>query len=114
MISSPSLYSSLPPSLRQKSEMKARDFHEMKMDGIVICSTLVALVYISEYSYGRSITHTFWAWPHPVWRMPPLWHGLPYLKGLLACSDIRFLRKIKLVSRVMENLPAWFGEQRKA
>ena len=27
-----------------------------------------------------------------------------------ACSDIRFPRKIKLVSRVMGNLPARFGE----
>lgn len=35
-----------------------------------------ALVYIPEYSYGRSVTHTFWAWPRPVWRMPPWRHGL--------------------------------------
>lgn len=54
----------------------AGDFHEMKTGGIVVCSTLVALVYIPEYSYGRSVTHTFWAWPRPVWRMPPLRHGL--------------------------------------
>lgn len=34
----------------------AGDFHEMKTGGIVVCSTLVALVYIPEYSYGRSVT----------------------------------------------------------
>ena len=28
----------------------------MKTGGIVVCSTLVALVYIPEYSYGRSVT----------------------------------------------------------
>jgi hypothetical protein len=28
----------------------------MKTGGIVVCSTLVALVYISKYSYGRSVT----------------------------------------------------------
>ena len=33
----------------------------------------------------------------------------PYL-FFQACSDIRFPRKIKLVSRVMGNLPARFGE----
>ncbi|KAL0902948.1 hypothetical protein M5K25_028340 [Dendrobium thyrsiflorum] len=43
----------------------------MKTGGIVVCSTFVALVYIPEYPYGRSVTHTFWAWPRPVWRMPP-------------------------------------------
>jgi ATP-binding cassette subfamily B protein len=36
----------------------AGDFHEMKTGGIIVCSTLVALVYIPEYSYGRSVTHT--------------------------------------------------------
>ncbi|KAL2480387.1 cytochrome C biogenesis [Abeliophyllum distichum] len=34
----------------------AGDFHEMKTGGIVVCSTFVALVYIPEYSYGRSVT----------------------------------------------------------
>ena len=33
----------------------------------------------------------------------------PYL-FFQACSDIRFPRKIKLMSRVMGNLPARFGE----
>lgn len=35
----------------------------MKTGGIVVCSTLVALVYIPEKSYGRSVTHTLRPWP---------------------------------------------------
>ncbi|KAF9611866.1 hypothetical protein IFM89_036510 [Coptis chinensis] len=50
----------------------AGDFHEMKTGGIVVCSTLVALVYIPEYSYGRFVTHTLRSGLAPsVWRMPP-------------------------------------------
>ncbi|KAK8935203.1 hypothetical protein KSP39_PZI014079 [Platanthera zijinensis] len=40
----------------------------MKTGGIVVCSTFVALVYIPEYPYGRSITQNLWV---TVWRMPP-------------------------------------------
>ena len=65
MIAGPSPYSQVAerPSLDKKQNApsptalsSAGDFHEMKTGGIVVCSTFVALVYIPEYSYGRSVT----------------------------------------------------------
>ena len=72
----------------------------MKTGGIVVCSTLVALVYIPEYSYGRSVTHTFRAWPRPVWRMPPLLTaGLSQLFSFVRVdSDRHFSESMVLAS----------------
>ncbi|KAF3677605.1 hypothetical protein FXO38_03705 [Capsicum annuum] len=55
------------------------DFHEMKTGGIIVCSTFVALVYIPEYSFGRSVTKLL---KQPKGLAPshlendPLWHDL--------------------------------------
>ncbi|MCD7454393.1 hypothetical protein HAX54_024760 [Datura stramonium] len=78
----------------------AGDFNEMKTGGIVVCSTFVALVYIPEYSSGRSKLPNLLKQPKGLalscLENDPLWHGL--------VSYSRSSDKI----RPVRSLKAWF------
>ncbi|KAH7656009.1 hypothetical protein IHE45_18G050900 [Dioscorea alata] len=97
--SSQLLYDGLPSFLSSASLSMLRPIQLSKYKWkkrCFVCSTLVTLVYISEYSYGRSVTYTLWACLVPCGECP-LRHGL-----------VSYYRNLEWI-QTANSVKAWFS-----